>query len=110
MASTCCRTIWSPSPARRATSRGAWARLLPRSTWRRPIPSPPRPSPGACATRARSLHEAAMRAWVLGDDVDTDVIAPGRYMKFGIEEIAKHCLESVRPEFSKEIAPGDIVF
>ena len=33
-----------------------------------------------------------MRTWVLGDNVDTDAITPGRYMKFGIEEIAKHCL------------------
>jgi 3-isopropylmalate/(R)-2-methylmalate dehydratase small subunit len=46
---------------------------------------------------------------VLGDDVDTDVIVPGRYMKFGIEEIAKHCLEAVSPSFSKEVKPGDLV-
>ncbi len=46
---------------------------------------------------------------MLGDDVDTDVIAPGRYMKFGIEEIARHCLEVVAPSFSKEVRPGDIV-
>ena len=30
-----------------------------------------------------------MRVWRLGDNVDTDVIVPGKYMKFGIEEIAK---------------------
>jgi 3-isopropylmalate/(R)-2-methylmalate dehydratase small subunit len=50
-----------------------------------------------------------MKAWVFGDNLDTDVIAPGRYMKFGIEEIAKHCLESVAPTFSREVRPGDIV-
>ena len=50
-----------------------------------------------------------MRAWVLGDNVDTDVITPGKYMKFGIEDIAKHCLEPVLPEFSKQVKPGDIV-
>lgn len=50
-----------------------------------------------------------MRAWVLGDDVDTDVIAPGRYMKFGIEEIAGHCLESVSPGFSSSVRTGDFV-
>jgi 3-isopropylmalate/(R)-2-methylmalate dehydratase small subunit len=50
-----------------------------------------------------------MRAWVLGDNLDTDALAPGRYMKFGIEEIAKHCLESVRPDFSSTVKPGDIV-
>ena len=50
-----------------------------------------------------------MRAWVLGDNVDTDVITPGKYMKFGIEDIAKHCLEPVLPEFAKQVKPGDIV-
>jgi 3-isopropylmalate/(R)-2-methylmalate dehydratase small subunit len=50
-----------------------------------------------------------MRAWVFGDDVDTDAIAPGRYMKLGIEEIAKHCLESVSPSFSSSVQKGDIV-
>ena len=50
-----------------------------------------------------------MRAWVLGDNVDTDVLAPGRYMKFGIEEIARHCLEAVNPDFSSRVQPGDIV-
>ena len=50
-----------------------------------------------------------MSAWVLGDNVDTDAIAPGRYMKFGIEEIAPHCLEAVLPEFARSVKPGDIV-
>jgi len=50
-----------------------------------------------------------MRAWVLGDNVDTDVLAPGAYMKFGIEEIARHCLESVNPDFSGAIKPGDFI-
>ena len=50
-----------------------------------------------------------MRTWVLGDNVDTDVIVPGRYMKFGMDEIAKHCLEPVLPEFSSSVRPGDVV-
>jgi 3-isopropylmalate/(R)-2-methylmalate dehydratase small subunit len=50
-----------------------------------------------------------MRAWVLGDNIDTDVITPGKYMKLGIEEIAKHCLEPLLPEFPTEVKPGDIV-
>ena len=50
-----------------------------------------------------------MRTWVFGDNLDTDVIAPGRYMKFGIAEIARHCLESVSPGFAREVRPGDIV-
>jgi 3-isopropylmalate/(R)-2-methylmalate dehydratase small subunit len=50
-----------------------------------------------------------MRAWVFGDDLNTDLLAPGRYMKFGIEEIAKHCLESLLPSFATDVRPGDIV-
>ena len=50
-----------------------------------------------------------MRAWVFGDDIDTDAIAPGRYMKSGIEEIAKHCLEAVSPDFSKQVKAGDFI-
>jgi len=49
------------------------------------------------------------RAWVFGDNVDTDVLAPGQYMKFGIEEIAKHCLEAVDPTFAANVKPGDVV-
>jgi 3-isopropylmalate/(R)-2-methylmalate dehydratase small subunit len=49
------------------------------------------------------------RAWVVGDDLTTEALAPGRYMKFGIEEIAKHCLESVEPRFAAEVRPGDVV-
>ena len=50
-----------------------------------------------------------MKAWVFGDNIDTDVIVPGRYMKFGIEEIAKHCLEAVSPSFSKDVKTGDFL-
>jgi 3-isopropylmalate/(R)-2-methylmalate dehydratase small subunit len=51
----------------------------------------------------------AGRAWVFGDDIDTDVLAPGRYMNAGIGELARHCLEAVVPEFAREARPGDIV-
>jgi 3-isopropylmalate/(R)-2-methylmalate dehydratase small subunit len=50
-----------------------------------------------------------MKAWVFGDNLDTDAIAPGRYMKFGIEEIARHCLESVAPAFAAEVRAGDVL-
>jgi len=49
------------------------------------------------------------RTWKFGDNVDTDAMAPGAYMKFGIEQIAAHCLESLRPEFAAQVRPGDIV-
>ena len=49
------------------------------------------------------------RAWVYGDDIDTDVLAPGKLMKFGIDEIAKHCLEAVDPGFAAAVRAGDVV-
>jgi 3-isopropylmalate/(R)-2-methylmalate dehydratase small subunit len=51
----------------------------------------------------------AGRAWLFGDNIDTDVLAPGRYMKAGIEEIARHCLEAVDPSFAREVRLGDVV-
>lgn len=49
------------------------------------------------------------RAWLFGDDVNTDVMAPGLYFKAPMEEMARHCLEAVDPRFAAEVRPGDIV-
>jgi 3-isopropylmalate/(R)-2-methylmalate dehydratase small subunit len=49
------------------------------------------------------------RIWHLGADIDTDVLAPGHAMKHGIEVIAKHCLESVLPQFASEVKRGDVI-
>ncbi len=50
-----------------------------------------------------------MKAWVFSDNIDTDVIAPGRYMKSDIGVIASHCLETVDADFAKQVKPGDFV-
>ncbi len=49
------------------------------------------------------------RAWVFGDDVDTDALAPGLYMKASLEELAGHCLETRDPQFAGSVRPGDVV-
>ncbi len=49
------------------------------------------------------------RVWLFGDDIDTDALAPGLYMKSPIAELAGHCLETVDPRFAAEAKPGDIV-
>ena len=49
------------------------------------------------------------KAFVYGDNIDTDMLAPGIYMKFAAAEIAKHCLEAIDPDFAKTVRPGDIV-
>ncbi len=50
-----------------------------------------------------------MRAWVFGDNLDTDAIAPGRYLKFDIGEVARHSMENVDPSFASSVRKGDIV-
>ena len=49
------------------------------------------------------------RVWKLGADVDTDALAPGAYMKNGIDVIAQHCLEALRPDFAAAVRPGDVL-
>lgn len=51
----------------------------------------------------------AGRAWLFGDDIDTDQLAPGRYMKGPVEQLAVHCLEEIDPSFAKKVRPGDVV-
>lgn len=51
----------------------------------------------------------AGRAWVFGDNIDTDQLAPGLYMKRPIEEIARHCLTAADPQFASGVGQGDIV-
>jgi 3-isopropylmalate/(R)-2-methylmalate dehydratase small subunit len=49
------------------------------------------------------------RVWKLGADIDTDVLAPGHAMKHGVEVLARHCLESVRPDFVGGVRQGDVI-
>lgn len=47
---------------------------------------------------------------IMGDNVDTDVIIPGRYLSLtDPKEIAKRIFEGVEPEFVKRVKPGDII-
>ena len=50
-----------------------------------------------------------MRVWRLPADVDTDQLAPGGTMKFGLEVTARHCLEAVRPGFAAGVQRGDLI-
>lgn len=56
---------------------------------------------------ARNIQDA--RVWRLGADVDTDALAPGAYMKHGIEVIGRHCLEAVRDDFASGVHQGDVI-
>ena len=50
-----------------------------------------------------------MRVWRLPADVDTDQLAPGATMKFGLDVTARHCLEALRPEFAALARRGDVI-
>lgn len=50
------------------------------------------------------------KVWRFGDNVDTDVIIPARYLNTtDPEELAKHCMEDADPEFAKKVKKGDIM-
>ena len=45
-----------------------------------------------------------------GDNVDTDVIIPARYLNSTTgEELAKHCMEDIDKDFTKNVKSGDII-
>ncbi len=50
-------------------------------------------------------------AWVFGDDVDTDQIVPGRYAPYmnSEAELGKYPFIEARPEFAREVQPGDVI-
>ena len=51
------------------------------------------------------------RVWKYGDDVNTDVIFPGKYTYQPMEpaEMAEHALEDLDPGFAEAVEPGDII-
>jgi len=49
------------------------------------------------------------RVFVFGPNIDTDLLAPGAYMKGPVEVLAQHCLEAIAPNFARAVRPGDIV-
>ncbi|MEZ5564521.1 MAG: 3-isopropylmalate dehydratase [Gammaproteobacteria bacterium] len=49
------------------------------------------------------------RAWIFGDNINTDIMAPGLYFKAPMEVMALHCLEAADPSFAAAVRPGDII-
>ena len=50
------------------------------------------------------------RAHRYGDNVDTDVIIPARYLNtMDMAELAAHCMEGLDPEFVQKVKPGDVI-
>ena len=50
------------------------------------------------------------RAFVFGENVDTDQIIPAEYLVTGDPaELGRHAFEKVRPEFASVVRPGDVI-
>ena len=48
------------------------------------------------------------RAWVFGDDINTDLLAPAAYLKGSMEDLASHCLEDLDTSFATSVREGDV--
>ena len=50
------------------------------------------------------------KVWRYGDNIDTDVIIPARYLNtFDPKELAKHCMVDIDPTFAENVKAGDIM-
>ena len=51
------------------------------------------------------------RVWKYGDNVNTDVIFPGKYTYSILEpeDMAQHALEDLDPDFAANVQPGDVI-
>jgi len=50
------------------------------------------------------------KAWNYGDDINTDFILPGIYLELtDPEEIGKHAMEGIEPDFVNKVQPGDVI-
>lgn len=50
------------------------------------------------------------KVWRYGDNIDTDVIIPARYLNtFDPKELAAHCMTDIDESFAKNVKPGDIM-
>ena len=54
--------------------------------------------------------QAKGRVFKYGDNVDTDVIIPARYLNsFDPQELASHAMADIDPDFVKKVQPGDLI-
>lgn len=50
------------------------------------------------------------KVWVLGDDIDTDIIIPTEYLALKtVQDMAPYAFSPLRPELASRIRPGDII-
>ncbi|MEJ5198686.1 MAG: aconitase family protein [Anaerolineae bacterium] len=94
----------------------ATSRQLPASSHQPPasshqLPVTSRQPPASSFQLPATSFQFSGRVWKYGDDVNTDVIFPGKYT-YTIKdeaEMAKHALEDLDPTFAANVRPGDII-
>ena len=50
------------------------------------------------------------KVFKFGNDIDTDIILPGRYLIYTDEErLSQHCMEGLDPDFKSKVSEGDFI-
>ena len=58
----------------------------------------------------KNINILSGKAWKFGDNIDTDVIIPGKYLRTtDMSVFASHVMEGIDPEFSRKVQKGDII-
>ncbi len=56
------------------------------------------------------MEQFTGRVWILGDDIDTDIIMPTEYLALKtVEDMKPFAFSPLRPELAAQIQPGDII-
>lgn len=60
--------------------------------------------------KGMDMERFSAKIWVLGDDIDTDVIIPTEYLALKtIDEMKRHAFSPLRPELAGKIEEGDVI-
>ena len=58
----------------------------------------------------KNINRISGKVWIFGDNVETDVIIPGNYLRnTEMNVFASHVMEGIDPEFTKKVKKGDII-
>lgn len=58
----------------------------------------------------KNITKISGRVWKFNDNIDTDVIIPGKYLRTtDMSVFAEHVMEGIEPGFSQKVEKGDII-
>ena len=62
------------------------------------------------AMNSKNINKISGRVWKFGDNIDTDVIIPGKYLRTtDMSVFASHVMEGIDPQFSQKVEKGDVI-